>query len=92
MLCATCTEKPAETAYVMPPSSHVLVDTKPIAAEAFAPSEPTMAESIYCITMVVICVKIAGRLSTQTSFTCGFSSCQLIFFMSLSPFLQIPLL
>ena len=48
----------------------------PMAAEAFAPSAPTIAESIYCITIVVICVKIAGRLRCHTSLTCGLSSLQ----------------
>ena len=37
-----------------------------IAAEAFAPSAPTIAESMYCIAIVVICVRIAGRLNRPT--------------------------
>lgn len=40
---------------------------QPMAADAFAPSAPTMAESMYCITMEVIWVRMAGRLSRQTS-------------------------
>ena len=43
----------------------------PMAAEAFAPSRPTIAESMYCMAIVVICVRIAGRLSRQTSRNCG---------------------
>ena len=34
-------------------------------AEAAAPICPTIAASIYCIMMVVICARIAGRLSRQ---------------------------
>ena len=53
-----------------PPSSQVLVETRPIAADAFAPRLPTMAESMYCITMEEICVKIAGMLSCHTRRIC----------------------
>ena len=60
----------------MPFRSHVLVETRPMAADAFAPSLPTIAESMYCMTMVVICVRIAGRLSRKTSASCGHSSGQ----------------
>lgn len=67
MRCDACTEKPAETPPMMPPISHVLVDTRPMDAEAFAPSAPTIAESMYCMAIVVICVSIAGRLKRQTS-------------------------
>ena len=42
-------------------------DTKPIEADAAAPIWPTIAASIYCIRMVVICAKMAGRLSRQAS-------------------------
>ncbi len=66
MHCATCTEKPITTALLTPLITQVLVDTKPIDAEAFAPSLPTIAESIYCIATVVICVSIAGTLSFHT--------------------------
>ena len=76
MYCATWTENPAETAEPTPPINHVLVDTRPIAADAFAPRLPTMAESIYCMAMVVIWVKIAGTLSSQTRWSWGFNSIQ----------------
>ena len=69
----------------MPFISQVLVDTSPMDAEAFAPSAPTIAESIYCITMVVICVKIAGRLSRHTCAISGFSSFQFHFPMFCAP-------
>lgn len=65
----------------MPLSSQVLVETRPIAADAFAPSAPTIAESIYCMAMVVICVSIAGRLSRHTRDICGRSSLQSILFI-----------
>jgi hypothetical protein len=64
--CATCTEKPTTTALLTPLISQVVVDTKPIDADAFAPSLPTIAESIYCMATVVICVSIAGMLSLHT--------------------------
>ena len=55
--------------------AHAVLDaTSPIAAEAFAPSLPTIAESMYCMAMVVICVRIAGRLSRQTSRSRGRSA------------------
>lgn len=78
------TEKPAETPPMMPPISHVLVDTRPMDAEAFAPSAPTIAESIYCMAIVVICVSIAGRLNRQTSRACAFSSGIVSLFISSS--------
>lgn len=53
--------------------------TSPIAAEAFAPSLPTIAESMYCMAMVVICVRIAGRLSRQTSRSRGRSAENFVF-------------
>ena len=84
MRCATCTEKPADTAVVTPPNSHVLEATRPMAAEASAPSAPTMAESIYCMAIVVICVRMAGRLSCQTSRSCGASVFQVCFGMTSS--------
>ena len=55
-----------------------------IAAEAFAPRAPTMAESIYCMAIVVICVRMAGRLSCQTSRSCGASVFQVCFGMTSS--------
>jgi len=65
----------------------VLLATNPIAAEAFAPRAPTMAESIYCITIVVICVRMAGRLSRQTSRIRGRSAWKFCVRMAF-PFLQ----
>ena len=63
---ATCTEKPVAMAAPIPFISQVLEDTSPIAADALAPRLPTIAESIYCIIMVLIWVRIAGMLSFQT--------------------------
>ena len=48
---ATCTEKPVAAAEQVPPKSHVVVETKPMEAAALAPKLPTMAASIYCMTM-----------------------------------------
>ena len=84
MRCDACTEKPAETPPMIPPISHVLVDTSPRDAEAFAPSAPTIAESMYCMAIVVICVSIAGRLNRQTSRACAFSSGIVSLFISSS--------
>ena len=60
---ATCTEKPEAAALSSPPKSHVVVDTKPIAAEASAPRLPTIDASIYCITIDDNCATTAGTLS-----------------------------
>ena len=43
---ATCTEKPNETAEHRPPKSHVADSTKPMEADAAAPSLPTIAASM----------------------------------------------
>ena len=43
---ATCTEKPNETAEQRPPKSHVADSTKPMDADAAAPSLPTIAASM----------------------------------------------
>ena len=64
-----------------PPNIQVLLDTSPIEAEAFAPNAPTIEESIYCMAIVVICVRIAGRLSFHTSRICGFNSASISFFI-----------
>ena len=60
---ADCTEKAGETANVSPFISHVLDATSPMMAEAYTPSTSTMAELMYCMTIVVICIRRAGRLS-----------------------------
>ena len=49
--CATCTLNPTDAAERIPPKSHVLVDIRPIAADASAPRLPTIEASIYTITM-----------------------------------------
>ena len=59
--CATCTEKPAAHAVIAPPNSHVEEDTKPIEALAPAPKTPTIAASIYCITISEICARMPGK-------------------------------
>lgn len=46
MKCATWTEKEVAMATQSPLKSHVVVDTKPIEAEASAPRLPTMEASI----------------------------------------------
>lgn len=51
MAWATCTAKPVDTAEHRPLNSQVVVETSPMEAEAFAPKLPTMAASMYCITM-----------------------------------------
>ena len=48
---ATCTLKPTDAADSIPPKSQVLVDIRPIAAEASAPRLPTMEASMYTITI-----------------------------------------
>ena len=63
ILCAHWTEKPIPIAIASPPKSHVEEDTRPIAAEPSAPSLPTIDASIYCMTIVEICARIAGILS-----------------------------
>ena len=63
---AAWTENPVATALHRPFSSHVLVETTPIAADAPAPKFPTMAVSIYCIIMEVSCARIAGTLNRHT--------------------------
>ena len=65
---------------------NVLDATSPIAAEAFAPSAPTMAESMYSMATVVIWVRIAGTLRRQISRACIFHSGKFSFFIR-RPFL-----
>lgn len=63
MQCATWTAKPVEAALHKPLNSQVVVETRPIEAEALAPRLPTIAASIYCITMEDNCATIAGILN-----------------------------
>ena len=58
---ATWTEKPVAREMHMPPSSQVEVDTRPMEAEALAPRLPTMAASMYCMAMELICARMARR-------------------------------
>lgn len=64
--CAVCTEKPVARELHSPPTSQVEVLTSPIAADAPAPRLPTIAESIYCMMIELICANIAGMLSRIT--------------------------
>ena len=57
---ATWTEKPLVAAMQKPPSSHMQVETRPIAAPAAAPRWPTMAVSMYCISTEESCAIMAG--------------------------------
>ncbi len=50
-LWATCTEKPVAAALSNPQNSHVVVETRPMEAEASAPRLPTIEASIYCMAM-----------------------------------------
>ena len=52
------------------PITQVEDATSPIEAEACAPSEPTIAASIYCIRIEEICERIPGMLSFLTKFIC----------------------
>ena len=63
MQCATCTAKPVDAALHKPENNHVEVDTSPMDAEALAPRLPTMAASMYCITIDDNWATIAGILS-----------------------------
>lgn len=68
---ATWTEKPVAREMHMPPSSQVEVDTRPMEAEALAPRLPTMAASMYCMAMELICARMAGTLSVSTCTNCS---------------------
>lgn len=63
MAWATMTPKPKDAAPVSEPKSHVVESTMPTAAEASAPSRPTMEASIKNISVEVICANIEGILS-----------------------------
>ena len=67
---ATCTANPEAAALSTPPKSHVVVDTRPMAAAGSLPKLPTMAASIYCITIDDSCAMIAGALSCAVSVSC----------------------
>ena len=60
-------ENPNDGAEARLPSSHVVVDTRPIEAEQPAPSLPTIDASIYCMIIDDTCARIVGRLSIITS-------------------------
>ena len=77
MKCATCTENPMLAADARPPSSHVVVSTRPMAAEARAPRCPTIEASMKNITVAEICARILGmeRLTMRRSF----SPCVIVF-------------
>ena len=66
MSCAVCTEKPVASEMHSPPASHVEVLTSPIDADASAPRLPAIAESMYCMTIELICASIAGILRRIT--------------------------
>lgn len=70
MAWATWTEKPVATAEQVPPKSHVVVDTKPMEAAAPAPKLPTIAASIYCMTMEDNCAMMAGMLNFHVKLNC----------------------
>ena len=70
ILFATCTENPVAAAEQSPQNSQVEDAISPIDADDSAPSEPTMAASIYCITIVDNCATIAGKLNTAVSRSC----------------------
>lgn len=67
---ATCTENPEAIAEHNPHISHVEVAINPIEADDSAPSEPTIAASIYCMTIVDSCAMIAGHDNTAVSRSC----------------------
>ena len=71
---ATCTENPTVAAEHTPQNSHRLLAIRPIEAEASAPSWPTMAVSIYCMTMLDSCAIIAGH----DSFAANIRHCRLL--------------
>ena len=70
ILCATCTENPVAAATQSPQKSHVVVETSPIEADASAPRLPTIAASIYCITMEESWAMTAGTLSCTVRRNC----------------------
>ena len=66
-LWATPTVKPMPMEVHKPPTSQVVVDTTPMAADALAPKLPTMEASIYSIIIVEIWAIMAGKLRANTS-------------------------
>ena len=64
---ATCTEKPSDAALVMLPMSHVVLSTRPMAAEAPAPKWPTIEASMKNMSTAVTCAKIDGMLRLTIS-------------------------
>lgn len=70
--CATWTENPTTAALHSPPNSHVVLETSPMAAVAFAPRLPTIAASIYCMMVELIWARTAGMLKRITICICCF--------------------
>ena len=50
-----------------PLKSQMVVDTSPTDALAPAPNDPTMAASMYCITMLLACASMEGMLNVSVS-------------------------
>ena len=71
--CATCTENPVVAAAHNPQNSHVVVETKPMEAAAFAPRLPTIEASMYCMAMEDTCAMMAGVLRYMVRRSCCFS-------------------
>ena len=69
MRCATCTEKPWESAMQKPLQSQVLVDTRPMDAAGAAPRLPTMAASMNSSTTEASCARMAGPQRKSVSLT-----------------------
>ena len=70
ILCATCTENPVDDAMHSPQNNHVVVETRPMAAASSAPRLPTIAASIYCITIEESCATTAGTLNITVKCIC----------------------
>ena len=63
---ADCIMNPIAIAFERLPRTQVEEATSPIEALAFSPRLPTIAASIYCITIEEICVRIPGIERSQT--------------------------
>ena len=70
---ATCTENPMLAAEASPPSSHPVVSTSPMAAEARAPKCPTIEASMKNMMVADICANMDGILRLMISLS--FSPC-----------------
>ena len=67
---ATCTENPVAAAAHKPQNSHVVVDTNPMEAAAFAPKLPTIDASMYCMAIDDTCAMMAGTLRYTVKRNC----------------------